>query len=106
MENFSAKHLVNDSLFKDLVRKRRATRIFMVSLMATVFLGTQVIWAFFPDLVNTRFPAGGPVSLAVWFTVAVVVFGIALSGIYAMVLGKRLDKLCQSVLEQSAARER
>tara|TARA_B100000446_G_scaffold74809_2_gene70653 strand:+ start:49461 stop:49697 length:237 start_codon:yes stop_codon:yes gene_type:complete len=72
----------------------------MVILMMGVFLPTQIIWAFFPEVIGIRFPAGGAVSLGVWFTVLVVVTAIILSGYYSLVMGKRLDALNEKLMRE------
>lgn len=89
-----------DPLFLELSRKRRKAKIIMVSIMMLVFLTTQIIWAFFPAFVSMRIPSGSSVSLAVWFTVIVVLTAIILSGYYSLVMGKQLDKLNEDLLRK------
>ncbi len=79
--------------FIKLLKLRRRAKIMMLSLMMVVFVTSQILWAFFPEIVNQRIPEGSNVSLAVWLTVLVVLSAIGLSGYYSLVTGKQLDKL-------------
>ncbi|NIB40673.1 DUF485 domain-containing protein [Pseudomaricurvus alkylphenolicus] len=90
----------NSPGFVALSRKRRESRIAMVGLMMLVFLTYLTCWAFIPGVINARVPEDSPVSIGIWFTVAVVVLSIILSGYYTLVIGKKMDRLNQQLLKE------
>ncbi|MBR9911966.1 MAG: DUF485 domain-containing protein [Gammaproteobacteria bacterium] len=94
------KQLMQSSTFIELYQKRRRARTLMVVLMMLVFLTTQLIWAFFPDIIGVRIPADSSVSLGVWFTVLVVLTAIGLSGYYSLVMGREQDKLNEKLMRE------
>jgi len=79
--------------FIELVRKRRRLRLVITGLMLLVFLGYLISWAYFPQLVNLRYPTGSAVSLGIWFTVIVVLAAIILSAYYSIIAGRKFDEL-------------
>ena len=100
MQTEQLKELGSNSLFLELSSKRRKARIAMVAIIMLVFMTTQVIWAFFPEIVGMRVPGTSSVSLGIWFTVFVVLSAIGLSGYYSLVLGKQLDELNEKLMRE------
>ncbi|NIB43496.1 DUF485 domain-containing protein [Pseudomaricurvus alkylphenolicus] len=90
--------LQNDPDFHVLSRERHKSRVFMAGAMILVLAFYLICWAYFPALINARIPAQSSVSLGVWFTVAVVLISIGLSGYYTLVVGRRHDQLNQKLL--------
>lgn len=100
MESEQLKELGSNPLFLELSSKRRKARIAMVIALMLVFLTTQLIWAFFPEIVGMRVPGTSSVSLGIWFTVLVVLSAICLSGYYSLVLGKQFDELNEKLMRE------
>lgn len=80
-------------LYSALVSKRKKIRRVMMTIMMLVFFTVQLLWAFFPNVVNTLVPGNTSFSLAIWFTVFIVIIAILLSWVYALVLGPKLDRM-------------
>lgn len=96
--------VLSTPLFHELIRRRRRLRVGSLSIMLLIFGLSQVIWALYPELANRAVPRDGGVTLAIWLTVAVVLSAIALSGYYAVVAGRALDRLSERLIRQIGAR--
>lgn len=92
--------ITNNQLFLLLARKRKQAKIIMVALTMLIFLSIHICWAFIPAFVNLRVPEGSAVSLGVWFTVAMILTAIVLSGYYSLVSGKKLDALNRQLIKE------
>lgn len=80
-------------LYNELISKRKKIRRVMMTIMMLIFFTVQLLWAFFPNVVNTSVPGDTSFSLAIWFTVFIVVIAILLSWVYALVLGPKTDRM-------------
>ncbi len=90
----------NNRSFLLLTRKRKQTKIVMVSLTMLVFLLIHIGWAFFPALINLRVPENSAISLGVWLAVVMILTAIVLSGYYSLVSGSKLDALNRQLIDE------
>jgi uncharacterized membrane protein (DUF485 family) len=98
MNKLEVERFLNNPSFVLLTKTRKKIKMAMVILTMLVFLTIQILWAFYPEIVNVRVPTNGATSLAIWLTVLMVVAAIFLSGYYALVAGKKLDALNKQLL--------
>lgn len=100
LEESIISRLVDHPGLLELAYIRRRYRIKMAGTVLAAFLVYLISWAFMPDIINTRFPERGSVSLGIWLTLAVIILGISLSGYYAMVIGEKLDRISKKLLDE------
>ena len=53
-------------LYAELISRRKAIRRTMMGIMMIAFFSVQILWAYFPEITNTRVPAASNFSLAIW----------------------------------------
>lgn len=87
-------------LYSAMISKKRKIRRLMMTIMMLAFFIVQILWAFFPKIVSSLGPGDDSFSLAIWFTVFIVLTAILLSCVYALFLGPKLDRMNEQLQKE------
>lgn len=87
--------------YRQLVRERSLFSWILTVLMLVVFFGYILLIAFAPELL-ARPIGNGTTTLGIPLGIGVIVFGIALTGIYVHRANSRYDPLIRQITEEEA----
>jgi uncharacterized membrane protein (DUF485 family) len=102
MSNVSASRIMNNPVYRDLIKQRDNLAWTLTAIVLVLFYGFIMLIAFAPEFLTQPISAGSVIPLGMLIGVGVILASIVLTGIYVMQANNKFDPMIEELMRDAS----